>query len=102
MRKIDFPPIFEKLTIAYGGRLQNNPETLDVKYKGKNIHQALEMTVEDALDFFEAIPVIKRKLQTLMDVGLSYITLGQRATTLSGGEAQRYESTFHGSGSPWF
>ena len=66
-----------------------NRETLEIKYKGKSIHEVLEMTVEDALVFFDAIPVIKRKLQTLMDVGLSYITLGQRATTLSGGEAQR-------------
>ncbi len=66
-----------------------NRETLEINYKGKNIHEVLEMTVEDALVFFDAIPVIKRKLQTLMDVGLSYLTLGQRATTLSGGEAQR-------------
>jgi len=66
-----------------------NRESLEIKYKGKNIHEVLEMTVEDALAFFDAIPVIRRKLQTLMDVGLSYITLGQRATTLSGGEAQR-------------
>jgi len=66
-----------------------NRETLEIKYKGRNIHEVLEMTVEDALAFFDAIPVIRRKLQTLMDVGLSYITLGQRATTLSGGEAQR-------------
>jgi excinuclease ABC subunit A len=66
-----------------------NRETLEIKYKGKNIHQVLDMTIEDALVFFDAIPVIKRKLQTLMDVGLGYITLGQRATTLSGGEAQR-------------
>jgi excinuclease ABC subunit A len=66
-----------------------NRETLEIKYKGKNIHQILEMTIEDALVFFDAIPVIKRKLQTLIDVGLGYITLGQRATTLSGGEAQR-------------
>ncbi|MDH5765300.1 MAG: excinuclease ABC subunit UvrA, partial [Gammaproteobacteria bacterium] len=66
-----------------------NRETLDIKYKGKNIHQVLEMTIEEALEFFQAVPVINRKLQTLMDVGLSYITLGQRATTLSGGEAQR-------------
>ena len=66
-----------------------NRETLEIKYKGKNIHQVLEMTIEDAMVFFEAIPVIKRKLQTLIDVGLGYITLGQRATTLSGGEAQR-------------
>ena len=66
-----------------------NRETLEIKYKGKNIHQILKMTIEDAFIFFEAIPVLKRKLQTLMDVGLGYITLGQRATTLSGGEAQR-------------
>jgi excinuclease ABC subunit A len=66
-----------------------NRETLEIKYKGKNIHQVLAMTIEDALTFFDAIPVIKRKLQTLIDVGLGYITLGQRATTLSGGEAQR-------------
>ncbi len=66
-----------------------NRETLEIKYKGKNIHQVLAMTIEDALLFFEAIPVLKRKLDTLMDVGLGYITLGQRATTLSGGEAQR-------------
>ncbi len=66
-----------------------NRETLEIKYKGKNIHEVLQMTVEDALVFFDAIPVLRRKLQTLMDVGLSYITLGQRATTLSGGEAQR-------------
>lgn len=66
-----------------------NRETLDIHYKGKNIHQVLEMTVEDAREFFDAIPVIARKLQTLIDVGLSYIRLGQSATTLSGGEAQR-------------
>ena len=66
-----------------------NRETLDIRYKGKTIHEVLNMTVEDALAFFEAIPVIKRKLETLLDVGLSYITLGQSATTLSGGEAQR-------------
>lgn len=66
-----------------------NRETLDVLYKGKNIHQVLDMTVEDALEFFSAVPAIARKLQTLVDVGLSYIKLGQSATTLSGGEAQR-------------
>ena len=66
-----------------------NRETLDVKYKGKNISEVLEMTVEDAHMFFDAIPAIARKLQTLMDVGLTYICLGQAATTLSGGEAQR-------------
>jgi excinuclease ABC subunit A len=66
-----------------------NRETLEVRYKGKNIHEVLEMTVEDARSFFDAIPALARKLQTLMDVGLSYIKLGQAATTLSGGEAQR-------------
>jgi len=66
-----------------------NRETLEIKYKGKNIHQCLDMTVEDAREFFDAIPSIAKKLQTLMDVGLSYIRLGQAATTLSGGEAQR-------------
>src|SRR5690554_4826615 len=66
-----------------------NRETLDIRYKGKNIHDVLDMTVEDARTFFDAIPAVARKLQTLMDVGLSYIRLGQAATTLSGGEAQR-------------
>lgn len=66
-----------------------NRETLDIQYKGKNIHEVLDMTVEDACSFFAAIPVLARKCQTLMDVGLSYIKLGQSATTLSGGEAQR-------------
>jgi len=66
-----------------------NRETLEVRYKGKSIHEVLEMTVEDAQPFFSAIPAIARKLQTLMDVGLSYLKLGQNATTLSGGEAQR-------------
>lgn len=66
-----------------------NRETLEVRYKGKSIHEVLDLTVEDAREFFDAIPAISRKLQTLMDVGLSYIKLGQSATTLSGGEAQR-------------
>ena len=66
-----------------------NRETLEIKYKGKNIHEALDLTVEDARVFFDAIPALARRLQTLMDVGLSYIRLGQAATTLSGGEAQR-------------
>jgi excinuclease ABC subunit A len=66
-----------------------NRETLEIKYKGKNIYEVLSMTVEDALSFFSAIPVVSRKLQTLVDVGLAYICLGQSATTLSGGEAQR-------------
>ena len=66
-----------------------NRETLEVLYKGKNIHETLDMTIEDAFEFFNAIPAVKRKLQTLLDVGLGYIKLGQSATTLSGGEAQR-------------
>jgi excinuclease ABC subunit A len=69
--------------------MRYNRETLDVQYKGKNIHQTLQMTVESAYEFFKPIPVIARKLQTMLDVGLGYITLGQSATTLSGGEAQR-------------
>ncbi len=66
-----------------------NDETLDIRYKGKNIYEVLEMTVEEALEFFESIPKIRKKLQTLYDVGLGYIKIGQAATTLSGGEAQR-------------
>ncbi|HEX2549747.1 MAG TPA: excinuclease ABC subunit UvrA, partial [Gammaproteobacteria bacterium] len=66
-----------------------NRETLEITYKGKNIQQVLAMTVEDARLFFDAIPSVARKLQTLVDVGLSYVSLGQSATTLSGGEAQR-------------
>ncbi|WP_122301671.1 ATP-binding cassette domain-containing protein, partial [Pseudomonas syringae] len=66
-----------------------NRETLEIKYKGKNVHEVLEMTIEEAREFFDAVPALARKLQTLMDVGLSYIKLGQSATTLSGGEAQR-------------
>ncbi len=81
------PDVYVTCDICKGKRY--NRETLDILYKGKSIHQVLEMTVEDAVVFFSAIPVIKRKLDTLMDVGLSYITLGQNATTLSGGEAQR-------------
>ena len=65
-----------------------NSETLEIKYKGKSIHETLEMTIEEARVFFDAVPALARKLQTLMDVGLSYIKLGQSATTLSGGEAQ--------------
>ena len=71
-----------------GGKRYNR-ETLEVKYKGKNIYDVLNMTVEEALTFFENIPSISRKMQTLMDVGLSYIRLGQPSTELSGGEAQR-------------
>ena len=81
------PDVYVTCDICRGKRY--NRETLDITYKGKSIHQVLAMTVEDATGFFSAIPVIKRKLDTLMDVGLSYITLGQNATTLSGGEAQR-------------
>ncbi|MBT4075197.1 MAG: excinuclease ABC subunit UvrA, partial [Gammaproteobacteria bacterium] len=81
------PDVYVTCDVCKGKRY--NRETLDILFKGKNIHQVLEMTVEDAVDFFKAIPVLKRKLDTLMDVGLSYITLGQNATTLSGGEAQR-------------
>ncbi len=69
--------------------MRYNRETLEVQYKGKNIHQILQMTVEQAHEFFKPVPIIARKLQTLLDVGLGYITLGQSATTLSGGEAQR-------------
>lgn len=81
------PDIYVPCDVCHGKRY--NRETLDIKYKGKNINEVLDMTIEDALPFFQAVPVIHRKLQTLVDVGLSYITLGQRATTLSGGEAQR-------------
>ncbi len=71
------------------GGARYNRETLEVLYKGKNIQQVLDMTVEEARDFFDPVPALRRKLQTLMEVGLSYIKLGQAATTLSGGEAQR-------------
>ena len=81
------PDIYVPCDVCKGKRY--NRESLSVHYKGKNIHQVLGMTVEDALEFFAPVPVVARKLQTLMDVGLSYITLGQSATTLSGGEAQR-------------
>ncbi|MFV8818488.1 excinuclease ABC subunit UvrA [Haliea sp. E17] len=81
------PDIYVPCDVCKGKRY--NRETLEIRYKGKNINEVLEMTVEDALEFFSAVPAIARKLQTLMDVGLSYIRLGQAATTLSGGEAQR-------------
>ncbi|OYQ89549.1 excinuclease ABC subunit A [Wohlfahrtiimonas chitiniclastica] len=81
------PDVYVLCDVCKGKRY--NRETLDIQYKGKNISEVLEMTVEDACEFFSAIPVIHRRLTTLMDVGLSYITLGQNATTLSGGEAQR-------------
>ena len=81
------PDIYVACDVCHGKRY--NRETLSVSYKGKNIHEVLKMTVEDALEFFAPVPVVARKLQTMTDVGLSYITLGQSATTLSGGEAQR-------------
>ena len=81
------PDIYVPCDVCKGKRY--NRETLDVRYKGKNIHEVLEMTVEDARVFFDAVPAIARKLQTLLEVGLGYIRLGQNATTLSGGEAQR-------------
>jgi excinuclease ABC subunit A len=81
------PDIYVPCDVCRGKRY--NRETLDIHFKGKNIHQVLEMTIEDAREFFDAVPAIARKLQTLIDVGLSYISLGQSATTLSGGEAQR-------------
>jgi excinuclease ABC subunit A len=81
------PDVYVPCDVCKGQRY--NRETLEIKYKGKNIHEVLDMTVEDAHVFFKNVPVIARKLQTLLDVGLSYIKLGQNATTLSGGEAQR-------------
>ena len=81
------PDIFVTCDVCHGKRY--NRETLEVEYKGRNIHQVLEMTVEEARAFFDPVPIVARKLQTLIDVGLSYIRLGQPATTLSGGEAQR-------------
>ena len=81
------PDVYVPCEVCRGKRY--NRETLEVKYKGKSIYDVLDMTVEEALDFFDAIPSIKRKIQTLYDVGLSYIRLGQPSTTLSGGEAQR-------------
>ncbi len=81
------PDIYVPCDVCKGKRY--NRETLEIKYKGKSIHEALDLTVEDAREFFDAIPAIAKKLQTLIDVGLSYIRLGQAATTLSGGEAQR-------------
>jgi excinuclease ABC subunit A len=81
------PDIYVSCDICHGKRY--NRETLDIRYKGKNIHEVLDMTVEDAAAFFAPVPMLHRKLQTLIDVGLSYIRLGQSATTLSGGEAQR-------------
>ncbi|MFM7275985.1 MAG: ATP-binding cassette domain-containing protein, partial [Gammaproteobacteria bacterium] len=81
------PDVYVPCDVCKGQRY--NRETLDVRYKGKSIHDVLEMTVEEALDFFHAVPALARKLETLAEVGLSYVRLGQAATTLSGGEAQR-------------
>ncbi|MDJ0759795.1 MAG: excinuclease ABC subunit UvrA [Woeseiaceae bacterium] len=81
------PDVYVPCDVCEGKRY--NRETLEIRYKGKTIHEVLEMTVEDALEFFKNVPVVAKKLQTLLDVGLSYIRLGQNATTLSGGEAQR-------------
>ena len=81
------PDIYVACDVCHGKRY--NRETLEVRYKGRNIHEVLEMTVGEALAFFSAVPTIARKLQTLIDVGLGYVRLGQSATTLSGGEAQR-------------
>src|SRR5699024_8645523 len=81
------PDVYVPCEVCHGKRY--NSETLEVHYKGKNIADVLDMTVEDAAEFFKSIPKIKRKLQTIVDVGLGYVTLGQPATTLSGGEAQR-------------
>jgi excinuclease ABC subunit A len=81
------PDIYVSCDVCHGKRY--NRETLEIQYKGKNINDILQMTVEQAHEFFRPVPVVARKLQTLLDVGLGYITLGQSATTLSGGEAQR-------------
>jgi excinuclease ABC subunit A len=81
------PDVYVPCDVCRGKRY--NRETLEIRYKGKNIYEVLEMTVEDSLEFFKNVPVVAKKLQTLMDVGLSYVHLGQNATTLSGGEAQR-------------
>ena len=81
------PDVYVTCDVCRGRRY--NRDTLDVKYKSKNIHDVLEMTVEEGLAFFDGIPSLRRKLQTLYDVGLGYIKIGQPATTLSGGEAQR-------------
>ena len=79
------PDVYVPCDVCHGQRY--NRETLEIRYKGRNIHEVLAMTVEQAYAFFEPVPAVARKLSTLLDVGLGYITLGQSATTLSGGEA---------------
>ncbi|HEY7804477.1 MAG TPA: excinuclease ABC subunit UvrA, partial [Orrella sp.] len=81
------PDMYVPCEVCHGKRY--NRETLEIRYRGKNIHEVLNLTVEQALPYFDAVPAIARRLQTLLDVGLSYLRLGQSATTLSGGEAQR-------------
>jgi excinuclease ABC subunit A len=81
------PDVYVPCDVCHGRRY--NRETLEIRYRGKNIHEVLQMTIEDARAFFAPVPMIADKLQTLLDVGLGYIQLGQNATTLSGGEAQR-------------
>ena len=81
------PDVYVACDVCHGKRY--NRETLEIRYKGRTIHDVLDMTIEDALEFFRPVPVVAQKLQTLIDVGLSYVRLGQNATTLSGGEAQR-------------
>ena len=90
MKKIEMyllPDMYVPCDVCQSKRY--NRETLEIRYRGRNIHEVLDLTVEQALGYFDAVPAIARKLQTLMDVGLSYLRLGQSATTLSGGEAQR-------------
>ena len=86
------PDVYVKCSECDGKRY--NDETLQITYKGKNIYEVLEMTIEDALDFFKNTPSIKKRLQTLYDVGLGYMKLGQSATTMSGGEAQRVKLAY--------
>ena len=81
------PDVYVPCDVCHGKRY--NRETLEIRYRGRNISEVLDLTVEQALEYFESVPAISRKLHTLIDVGLSYIRLGQSATTLSGGEAQR-------------
>src|SRR3546814_17205509 len=81
------PDMYVPCDVCAGKRY--NRETLEIRYRGRSISQVLDLTVEQALSYFEAVPTVARKLNTLMDVGLSYLRLGQSATTLSGGEAQR-------------